>query len=71
MRQKRYTVVALAAVAAMALAEIGAKIGWLGNWSAVAYVVVSLVLIATFIAAVFLGIRHDEDVDRAGPDDDY
>ena len=71
MRRKRYAVVATASLVILVLSEIMAKIGWLGNWSAAAYVIVSVVLVATFITALVLGALHDKQVDRSEPDNDY
>jgi len=58
MGRKRYTVMAVGALVALLLAEVAAKIGWLGNWSAAAYVIVALVFIAIFIAALVLATTH-------------
>ncbi|HEY3718468.1 MAG TPA: hypothetical protein VGL39_28440 [Jatrophihabitantaceae bacterium] len=71
MRRPTYALLAGLAAAGMFVAEIVAKIGWLGNWSATAYIVVSLALLAALIAALVLGVAHDEDLDGSGPDDDY
>jgi len=71
MRQRSYALIAVIAAAGMFVAEIVAKIGWLGNWSATAYILVSLTLLAALLTAFVLGVAHDEDLDGSGPDDDY
>jgi len=71
MRRRPYALIAVLAAAGMFVAGIVAKIGWLGNWSATAYILVSLALLAALVTAVVLGVRHDEEMDDSGPDDDY
>ena len=58
MGRKRYTVMAVGALVASLLAEVAAKIGWLGNWSAAAYLIVAMAFIAIFIAALVLATTH-------------
>ena len=71
MRRRTYALITVLAAAGMFVVEIVAKIGWLGNWSATAYILVSLALLAALIAALVLGVAHDEEMDGSGPDDDY
>lgn len=67
----RYVAVIVTALAGLVAIGIVAKLGVLGGWSALVYVVASVVLVVVVVVALFLGTRRDARQDRSGTDNDY
>jgi hypothetical protein len=68
---RRYTLTAALLLLATLVMDIIAKAGPLSRWSALADVIVNVVLVAAAIAALVVGAKKDRQFLRSSPDDDY